>query len=190
MNSRTASRPATALDDIVDDPVFGEYHHGVADAPIDAVWNALTTTTWADLRLLRTLWRIRSPLSTPNAGLPFMETLSSHAVTVADPPRTLLFALVGRPWSPVAPHVAECHTVDEIRAFDEPGWLVYGMEWRLTALDERRTLLETRTHCRPTSTAARIAFTLYWTAIRAGSGLIRRDMIATVARRSVARPGS
>lgn len=167
------------LSSALNDPAFGEHHHDVVDAPIDTVWHALTTTTWSDLHMLRALWRIRSPRGGPLLGSSFLSTLSSHAVTAEDPPHSTLFALVGKPWSPV-PRFVPLTTLDEVPAYREPGWLKYGMEWRLTPLEGDRTLLETRTLCQPTDARARRVFACYWTLIRVGSGLIRRDMIATV----------
>lgn len=77
-------------------------------------------------------------------------------------------------------------TMCEVRDFQEPGWLKYGMEWTLTEPSGGRTRLETRTLCEPTDRSARLAFGFYWSLIRPGSAAIRREILAAVRSRCAA----
>jgi hypothetical protein len=52
--------------------------------------------------------------------------------------------------------------------------------------DGEGTRVSTETRITATDTTTRVRFGLYWTLIRAGSGLIRRDLLRTVARRATA----
>jgi hypothetical protein len=60
------------------------------------------------------------------------------------------------------------------------------MDFRLTPLDQGRTMLETSTRCQPTDAAVRRRFGAYWRLIRPFSGLVRRDMLGAIARRAEA----
>lgn len=71
---------------------------------------------------------------------------------------------------PMRPQKRDAISIEHVRAFTEPGWLKYGMEWVLHPLDDGRTLVETRTLSEPTDASARRRFTAYWTLIRVGSG--------------------
>jgi hypothetical protein len=50
------------------------------------------------------------------------------------------------------------------------------------------TLLTTETRVRATDARSRALFSLYWLAIRIGSGLIRRDLLRAAAQRAEAAP--
>jgi len=65
-----------------------------------------------------------------------------------------------------------------------------GIDLRLTP-EWGGTRLSTETRCRATDARSRITFALYWALIRIGSGLIRRETLAAIARRAepTARPG-
>ncbi len=68
-----------------------------------------------------------------------------------------------------------------LRAFAEPGWVKVGYDLVLRA-DGAGTLLSTETRVEATDARTRVLFGVYWTLIRLGSGLIRRDMLRAVAR--------
>jgi len=75
-------------------------------------------------------------------------------------------------------------SLEQLRAFDDGGWLKYGMEWVLSPVAGERTLVETVTLCEATDPAARRRFGAYWGLIRPFSGLVRRDILAALARRA------
>lgn len=155
---------------------FGEWHHGVIDADIETVWQRLHRVRWSDLRLSRVALLVRGFGLGPGLDHECLATFAPFAVFAEVPPQEIAFAVIGKPWSPV-PQSEPVATLEEVRDFSRPGWLKYGMDWRLTELPDGRTLVETSTLCEPTSAAARRLFTAYWLVIRPWSGLIRREMI-------------
>ena len=80
-------------------------------------------------------------------------------------------------------------SLDDLRDFDEPGWLKFGMEWTLSPLAGGRTLVETVTLCEATDERSRRRFSAYWALIRPFSGLIRRELLGVVARAVSEGPG-
>ncbi|MFX0537881.1 hypothetical protein ACQBAT_03875 [Ornithinimicrobium sp. Y1847] len=160
---------------------FGEFHHGVIDAGPEEVWRALHLVRWSDLRLSKPLLLARGFGAGPGMDRGVLATFEPLGVTVGQPPTRTFVAMVGRPWSPV-PGSRTVSTPEEVADFAEPGWLRYGMEWHLVPLPGDRTLVETWTVCAPTDATARRRFRAYWTVVRPGSGLIRREIIGAVRR--------
>jgi hypothetical protein len=72
-------------------------------------------------------------------------------------------------------------------AFDRPGFVLIATSFELEAQGSS-TRLATETRVQSTDAGAARAFLPYWLAIRAGSGLIRRELLGAIARR--ARAGS
>jgi hypothetical protein len=74
-----------------------------------------------------------------------------------------------------------------LRDYAEPGWVKCGVDFVLVAADGG-TRLSTETRVRATDRRTGVKFAAYWLAIRAGSGLIRREMLRVVARRAERTP--
>ncbi|RRD04257.1 hypothetical protein EII34_10500 [Arachnia propionica] len=157
-------------------------HLGVVAAPVEKVWEALVALRWDDLPVGSVLMRLRG-LGRVTDDVTCLDLFAPYAVMLQEAPRSCVLAMIGKPWSPV-PRTRRVGSFDDFVAFDEPGWLRYGMEWCLTPTDDSRTLIETRTLCQPTSRSAAVLFRAYWTLIRAGSTLIRREMIAAIRNRA------
>lgn len=182
MKTKTVTAPRTPLVTALPGHQFDEHHSGIVDAPSATVWDALLGLRWADLRLTRPMTALRGlGLNTPGETIIATFAQRRGAVRAQDAPTNLTIAMVGKPWSPTPQH-AKVATLDDVRAFDEPGWLKYGMEWALHPLADGRTLVETRTLCEATDTSARRRFGLYWLIVRAGSHAVRLDMIRALRR--------
>lgn len=181
MFTKTVGRQPGTLGETLPGATFGEWHHGIVDADIDSVWHRLQRVRWSDLRLSRVALVARGFGIGPGLERGCLETFAPHAVFAQTPPVEVAFAMVGKPWSPV-PVSEPVATLDEVADYRQPGWLKYGMDWRLTELPDGRTLVETSTLCEPTDATARRRFTAYWLLIRPWSGLIRREMIETLKR--------
>jgi len=69
------------------------------------------------------------------------------------------------------------------RAFARSGFVLIATSFEIEALGDI-TRLSTETRVQPTDAAAAHAFRPYWWLIRAGSGLIRRDVLRAVRRRA------
>jgi hypothetical protein len=70
-------------------------------------------------------------------------------------------------------------------AFEQPGQAKGAMNILVEPISDDRTLLRTETRVACSDIRARLLFSAYWTLIRIPSGLIRRDMLRSIARRAV-----
>jgi hypothetical protein len=123
----------------------------------------------------------------------FAETRSSRFVEAflergyrelrVDPPWTLVAGAAGQPWRLRGGETADVVDLAGFSAFARPGFVLIATSFELEAAGEG-TRLSTETRVQPTDAAAARAFRPYWWAIRAGSGLIRRDMLHAVRRRA------
>ncbi|MBM3504109.1 MAG: hypothetical protein FJX65_09565 [Alphaproteobacteria bacterium] len=94
-------------------------------------------------------------------------------------PRELVYGLIGRFWKPKGDIVR--FAPEEFATFDRAGVakLAYGF-W-IEQIDPGRTRLSTTTAIWCPDTATRRAMLAYWLLIRPISGLIRREILASVA---------
>jgi hypothetical protein len=180
----TAHAPLT-LDDVIPTPHFRERHERHIGAPPQAVWDALMEVRLGDLALSRALMGVRL-LPMKLAGRPvrgesgrFLEQ-GPLPVLVSSAPRCDLAGAAIQPWKLTSGYEYPSLDAAGLRAFDEPGWAKTGLDFVLEAQDGG-TRLTTETRVTATDARSRALFTLYWGAIRAGSGLIRRDMLRAVA---------
>jgi hypothetical protein len=101
-------------------------------------------------------------------------------VLAADPPRSLVGGAVMQPWRPLGGAEPPALDAAALRAFAEPGWVKVGLDFVLRA-DGEVTTLTTETRVLATDRRTRVVFGAYWALIRAGSGLIRRDLLRAAA---------
>jgi hypothetical protein len=186
---------SAVLDDVL--PIYRhrERHALQIAAAPDAVWSALHAVSAGELRLTRALTTIRAlparlPGSrAPRGGLPadrgFLEAFLERGYRElrVDPPWALVAGAAGRPWRLRGGETADVADRDGFRAFTRPGYVMIATSFELEALGDG-TRLSTETRVQPTDAEAARAFRPYWWAIRAGSGLIRRDMLHAVRRRA------
>jgi hypothetical protein len=171
----------TSLADALPDAAFAERHARVIYAPPALVWAALLELCWTDLRTGRLLIMVRS------AGLrsarPVAMVDEGPVVAVAvEPERRWVGGRIGKPWRPVPSLAPDPRSLEDLAAFDEPGWLKFGIEFVLEPLGADRTVVTTSTLCVATDELAHRRFTRYWRLIRPFSGLLRLDMLAALAR--------
>ena len=172
---------------------FRERHERAVAAPREAVWSALLAVTPRDLPLSRLLMGIRAlPAWTRGRTDGFNRASNRPLIDVfmedgfralrVDPPHVLVAGAALQPWRLVNGKVADVHDLAGFRAFSQPGYVLAAISFELEALDQR-TRLSTETRVQPTDARAARAFLPYWLVIRAGSGLIRQEMLRAVARR-------
>lgn len=163
-------------------PVFDvhEVHQRRIAAPPDAVWSALTAITLGDLTLTRALVRVRRLGADPDRlDRPLFED-GRVAVLHAEPGVYAVGGAVAQPWR-LHPPRRSITSLRELEDFAEPGWAKYLTDWELVP-DRRGTLLRTTTRVVCTDRRSRRAFRCYWLLIRAGSGLVRHDILRSTAR--------
>lgn len=160
---------------------FVETHHRIVQAPREEVWRALQRCRWIDLRWSRVLFAARG-LWSPSAASARILHGGPVRLAVSEEGRYLAGIRVARPWRPIPVDGPAVRSLEELASFGEPRWLKFGLDFTLTDLADGRTLLETSTICQATDEAARRRFGRYWALIRPFSGLIRIELLATVAR--------
>jgi hypothetical protein len=177
------------LDDVIPAPHFSERHERRIAAPPEAVWLALHELRLADAPLARTLMDVRMlPARLLGRARPAMVTrpfLERGPVPVlaSDRPRSVVAAGVLQPWKLRGGEQAPRLDAAQLRAFGEPGWVKVAVDFVLHP-DGDHTRLSTETRVRATDRGTRLRFGAYWVVIRAGSGLIRREMLRLVAQRA------
>jgi hypothetical protein len=178
----------SALDAVLPAYRHGEVHATVPRATPEAVWAALHATTVRELPLTRALTLVRG--LPPSAGAtPILTTLRRRfAPLVEAPPRLLVAGGAGQPWRPRGGEMVRPADGAALAAFDRPGFVVMVVSFEVEPLGDGRTRLVTETRVQPTDAGAARAFRPYWYVIRAGSGLIRRDLLRAVRRRAEAGP--
>jgi hypothetical protein len=172
------------LDDVLPHYDQREYHESHIDAPPQVAWDALQGLRVGDLPLTMVLTRLRGG---PAAWFGRIEGLDLRALDsvaprelIADAPHELVLGDIAcyTASRPERPEITR-GDLDAFLAFDEPGWSKVAMNFRFTA-DGDGTLLSTETRVQATDAATGRAFRRYWLLVRAGSGLIRRDILAAV----------
>jgi hypothetical protein len=159
---------------------FRERHSRWIDATPDTVWGALTSLTLNDLALTRILFTLRGL----SHGDRTRSLFAAGPVKMlhATEPEYVVAGGVARPWE-LKPTRQDVGSLAELTAFTEPGWVKYLTDFRLQP-QKGGLLLSTETRVHANDPRSRRRFALYWAVIRPGSGLIRRDMLAAVARGS------
>ena len=143
-----------------------------------------------DVALSRVLMRIRL-IPVRLAGHPEAQRMVAGRfleegpvpVLAADPGRSLVAGGVMQPWKLSGGEVPPDLDAAALQAFSAPGWVKVGFDLVLYP-DGAGTRLTTETRITATDARTRARFGLYWSVIRLGSGLIRRDMLRAVARRA------
>lgn len=168
------------LDDILPDPHFRERHSRHIAAPPDVVWTVLQALELRDLPLTRALMTLRFAGRRRPTG-----RVRAHGpvpVLAEEPPHSLVAGGPLQPWR-LRSSRPPALDADALRAFAEPGWVKTGVDFVLRP-EAGGTRLTTETRVVATDHRTRVKFGFYWLVIRAGSGLIRRDLLRAVARRA------
>lgn len=184
-------RILSALDEVLPVYRFRERHERIIAAPPERVWSALLSITPHDLPLSRLLMGIRGAPGwlAGQRGVfgasrrPVIDLFISGGFRKLrhDPPRVLIAGAAMQPWRLVHGDVADVRDLAHFRAFRQPGFVLTAVSFELEPV-EKGTRLSTETRIQPTDARAGRAFLTYWLVIRAGSGLIRREMLRAVAR--------
>ncbi len=165
---------------------FHEQHSRWIAASPTRVWQALTTLRLDQLTLTRPLLAVRH--LGMQAAMPTKPLFTHGPVRMIEvlAPTYALGGTIARPWQRQPAH-RDVTSLNEFTGFDEPGWTKYLTDFHL----EPRAggvQLTTETRGYSTNDQARRRFALYWALIRPASGLVRRDMLATVSRLATRTP--
>lgn len=105
---------------------------------------------------------------------------AGFALLAEKPDREIVLGIAGRFWRVTGGGVRVA--AEDFAAFAEPGTAKAAMDFRLEPLPGGGTRLSTETRILCADEAARRSFGRYWLVVRAGSGLIRREMLSRVKR--------
>ncbi|MEV4364816.1 hypothetical protein [Nonomuraea sp. NPDC049625] len=171
----------TLTDRFIPRPDASERHSIVINASRERVWAAVADPGSFDLRAVVAVRNLAARLSggRPHRSAPRFTPLGE------DPGHELVMGLIGQWWR--LGHAEKSGTISgaaDFHAFDRPGYAKGTLSFRLDEAGEGRIRLVTETRVVATSEDARRAFLRYWMAIRLGSGLIRRVMLATLRARA------
>ena len=150
------------------------------DADPGAVWSALTTVRFDELVLTRPLARVRGL-----AGrLPTGSVLHDGPVTLlrVDEGREAVGGAITRSWPPRRARAIPGE--DYFTAFRDPGWVKLATDFRLVA-EVGGTRLSTETRMQALDPGSRRS-RLHWAGLRTLTAVLRRDVLASVARKATA----
>ena len=167
-----------------------EYHETRVRAPIDKVYHALRTADLGNSPIIRFLLRLRAlPAiftargSRRNLKLNLDAIMKGGFVLLGEhPPNEIALGIVGRFWTLSA---SRCRvSAEEFNAFDLPGYAK--AVWNFSLVEESAgvTRLATETRVRCLDHASRRRFRMYWALIAPFSGLIRREALRVIRKRS------
>lgn len=142
------------------------------DLPADRVWEAIHETRLGELRVARTLFRLRG---LPSARDRRILQLEGFQPLAENPGRELVMGAVGKPWSSRGGLVRGA----DPRTFREPGYAVMALD---ITYDGTTLATETRVLC--TDAGARRLFRAYWLLVGPFSGVVRNDWLRAIERRA------
>lgn len=180
------------LEEALPEYEFAARHHEHVTASPERALAAAKDATPAEMRLVRTLFALRSLPArlTRGGGLPADPRRSLAAqmvefgfVPLAEDEREVVLGFVGQPWRLSGGSMPRFGTAREWLAFAERGYVKAAMSfWAVPEGLGTRLKTETRIHA--TDSVSRRRFARYWRVIRPGSGLIRRSWLRAAKRRA------
>lgn len=176
------------LDRVLPQFAHREVHTLDVGAAPELVWAALHEVRGTELPVTRVLTAIRG-LGVRGRSRPVLQAFTAREFTVVldEPPRALATAAAGQPWRLRGAETVALADAEAVAGFTRPGFVLMGMSFALESLGGHgggRTRLTTETRVQPTDAAAARRFRPYWLVIRAGSGVIRHELLRAVRRRA------
>jgi hypothetical protein len=165
-----------------------ERHEVEIRAPAEVTWASVRSLDLGKSVLIRGIFQARQLLM---GGRPMKETSRREAfldevlaigwrILHESPERGMVLGAVTQPW--VAEVAFRSIAPEEFAQFAEPNWVKIAWTVEVVPLGEGRSLFRTETRAEPTDREARARFRRYWTVVRPGILLIRREMLRLVKR--------
>jgi hypothetical protein len=162
---------------------FRERHEGLVPASPARILGVIPALSAIDDPIVRALLAIRETPARWLGSAPEQPFGMYRFALLAQNQKEICFGLCGRFWRPDF-GLFPISDSASFAAFGEAGVpkLLMCFEVQDMGAGASRVLTQTRVYC--PDMRALLAFAPYWFAIRAGSGLIRRRMLKTIARRA------
>jgi hypothetical protein len=185
----TVTAAPLLLDEVLPDYDVHEVHARSVAADPDALFDAVRAVTAGDLRvsgLLIALRGLAGPREVNDRARPLLAAMVARGFAELGERagEQLVLGLISRPWRPI-PVTRPIADAADFAAFTEPGWVRAAIDLRIEPVQDRCRLV-TETRVEATDEGARRRFACYWRLIRPGSAVIRRDLLAAIARRAEA----
>lgn len=161
---------------------FNVQHSGWVAAAPDEVWWALRTLSVQDLVLTRPLVALRHLSNSQSLTRGTLFDDGPVTMLHIDAPGYAVAGAIAKPWQ-FRPARQEPVSLEHFTAFTAPGWVKYLTDFSVAPAGGG-TRITTVTRGVATDEHARRLFTLYWTLIRPAVGVVRRDVLASTARRA------
>ena len=182
------SQANLAIDTLLPDYSFNEYHEIIVDVSIDEVKQALQTTGVSDIPVVLLLMKIRgisdkekdmSDTVTNNQSNP--ETFNTPDFNFIVASQSELYTLMILNASAKTPPPV-ITTSEDFIAFKKPGYVKVAVNFLFRSLDNGKTLVSTETRNLPINRKDSRVFGRYWRIIYPGSAIIRRLWLDTLAK--------
>jgi len=180
----------SAADRLLPDPTYRITSRATIDAPRALVWNELVALPMSSLplgfalTLLRHLPAVLAGTEQRVRGSDTFLDATPIPVLITDEPRRLVSAGLSQAWKLTGGDRAPALDRAAFERWSGPGWIKVVMSFDLDELSPGSTRLTIETRVAATDPATARRFAPYWWAIRAGSALIRREVVARVKRRA------
>jgi len=176
------------LDALLPNYSFNEYHEVRINASPEDVKQALQTTGVGDIPAIHLLLKIRgienkSLNQKETSGQPAQKTFSTPDFNffVTDSTEFISVMIINASAKTPPPEVT---TLEQFRAFNEPGYVKVAFNFRFISLENGQTLVSTETRNYAMTKEDRRIFGRYWRIIYPGSAIIRRVWLDTLAEKA------
>jgi hypothetical protein len=192
---------AALIDELLPEADVAMRHVRTVDAPPERVWAAIRTADLGGAGIIRLLFAIRSipALLTRRVYRPSrakdgsvkppltLDRIIERGFGLVDerPGEEMVLGVVGRFWK--ASGQLRAADRERFRLGPPAGEALAAWNFRVTPHAEGATLLSTETRIRCADAQVRRTFRRYWLVVHPGSALIRRAMLAAVAREASGR---
>lgn len=150
----------------------------IIPAPVELVYRALQECAFGQHPVIRFLFALRSfNVRCEYGGVRLNDLGSTGFMMLGErPPDEIVIGVVGRFWRPTG-NIRKDVTPDAFPSFVERGYCKAAWNFRMMAIDGRRTQVVTETRVLAMDPKSRLRFRLYWTLVGPFSGLIRNLML-------------
>ena len=162
------------IDKYLRDYHFNKLHKIEIHAQPQDIYSAIETTDFYQSKVIKLLFTVRrlpsnffSPEGFGKVGIMVLEEKAGEE------------SLLGAIFNPLGFKPVNV-SPDEFREFDDKGYVKVVMNFHVSRIDERRSLLSTESRVLCTSGKARLVFTPYWLLLNRFIGLVRIVMLRLI----------